>query len=388
MASPIKKLAHGWRTLYHGDNHYKMMDYRPRWYMFSISMALISICGMLIVGFNLGIEFSGGSQFDAPVSRDVSISDVRRSVEETGVEVASAQEFADGARYLIRTEVVDDEQSLEIRELLASELGATVDEVGVSEVSSSWGASVSEKAVTALIVFLVAVSLYLWWRYERKMAITSIAGLLHNLVFTAGIYAIVGFEVTPGTIIGMLTILGYSLYDTVVVFDKIDENTRNLFAQSKNNYKDEANLAVNQTLMRSINTSIIGLLPVAGLLFVGVGIMGVGTLKDLALVLFVGMLTGGFSSLFLSTPLLIDMRNREPAIRDHNRKVAAKRAAQAESSQAADEPAADDLDDAEEVSDDEPAETKEKVLSSVSSAPRPGARSGSGKRSNKKRKRR
>ena len=319
MASPIKKLAHGWRTLYHGDNHYKMMDYRPRWYMFSISMALISICGMLIVGFNLGIEFSGGSQFDAPVSRDVSISDVRRSVEETGVEVASAQEFADGARYLIRTEVVDDEQSLEIRELLASELGATVDEVGVSEVSSSWGASVSEKAVTALIVFLVAVSLYLWWRYERKMAITSIAGLLHNLVFTAGIYAIVGFEVTPGTIIGMLTILGYSLYDTVVVFDKIDENTRNLFAQSKNNYKDEANLAVNQTLMRSINTSIIGLLPVAGLLFVGVGIMGVGTLKDLALVLFVGMLTGGFSSLFLSTPLLIDMRNREPAIRDHNR---------------------------------------------------------------------
>ncbi len=388
MASPIKKLAHGWRTLYHGDNHYKMMDYRPRWYMFSISMALISICGMLIVGFNLGIEFSGGSQFDAPVSRDVSISDVRRSVEETGVEVASAQEFADGARYLIRTEVVDDEQSLEIRELLASELGATVDEVGVSEVSSSWGASVSEKAVTALIVFLVAVSLYLWWRYERKMAITSIAGLLHNLVFTAGIYAIVGFEVTPGTIIGMLTILGYSLYDTVVVFDKIDENTRNLFAQSKNNYKDEANLAVNQTLMRSINTSIIGLLPVAGLLFVGVGIMGVGTLKDLALVLFVGMLTGGFSSLFLSTPLLIDMRNREPAIRDHNRKVAAKRAAQAESSQAADEPAADDLDDAEEVSDDEPAETKEKVLSSVASAPRPGARSGSGKRSNKKRKRR
>lgn len=388
MASPIKKLAHGWRTLYHGDNHYKMMDYRPRWYMFSISMALISICGMLIVGFNLGIEFSGGSQFDAPVSRDVSINDVRRSVEETGVEVASAQEFADGARYLIRTEVVDDEQSLEIRELLASELGATVDEVGVSEVSSSWGASVSEKAVTALIVFLVAVSLYLWWRYEQKMAITSIAGLLHNLVFTAGIYAIVGFEVTPGTIIGMLTILGYSLYDTVVVFDKIDENTRNLFAQSKNNYKDEANLAVNQTLMRSINTSIIGLLPVAGLLFVGVGIMGVGTLKDLALVLFVGMLTGGFSSLFLSTPLLIDMRNREPAIRDHNRKVAAKRAAQAESSQAADESAADDLDDAEEVSDDEPAETKEKVLSSVSSAPRPGARSGSGKRSNKKRKRR
>lgn len=387
MASPIKKLAVGWRTLYHGDNNYRMMDYRPRWYMFSVSMALISICGMILIGFNLGIEFSGGSQFDAPVSRDVSVNEVRFAVEDTGVEVASAQEFADGERYLIRTEVVGEAESLEIREILASELGTTVDEVSVSEVSSSWGSSVSRQAVIALIVFLVAVSVYLWWRYERKMAMTSIAGLLHNLVFTAGIYAIVGFEVTPGTIIGMLTILGYSLYDTVVVFDKVDENTRNLFAQSKYNYKDAANLAINQTLMRSVNTSVIGLLPVAGLLFVGVGIMGVGTLKDLALVLFVGMLTGGFSSLFLSTPLLIDMRNQERAIRDHNRKVEAKKAA-AVASGRVDE--SDDEDDDSADGDDDYEVTaraeEEKVLSGA--GPRPGARSGARKRSGKKKKRR
>ena len=382
MASPIKKFTDGWRTLYHGDNNYKMMDYRPRWYLFSVSMAVISILGILFVGFNLGIEFSGGSQFDAPVNREVPLEQVRSDVEATGIEVASAQEFADGARYLIRTEVVDDEQSLEIREMLAAELGTTLDEVGVSEVSSSWGTSVSENAIIALIVFLVAVSLYLWWRYERKMAITAILGLLHNLVFTAGIYAIIGFEVTPGTIIGMLTILGYSLYDTVVVFDKVDENTRGLLSQSKYSFKDGANLAVNQTLMRSVNTSIIGLLPVGGLLFVGAGIMGVGTLKDLALVLFVGMLTGGFSSLFLSTPLLIDMRNQEKAIRDHTRKVEAKQAAAA-SSDRDDEPAptGEDLDD--EVT---PESDDDKVLAGA--APRPGARPDARKRSNKKRKRR
>jgi len=384
----MKRLLDGWRTLYHGDNNYKMMDYRPRWYIFSASLAIISICGIAIVGFNLGIEFSGGSQFDAPVNNaSVSVAEVRSAVEEAGVEVASAQEFADGARYLLRTEIVDDAKSAEIREILATELNTTIDEVGVSEVSSSWGTSVSRQAVIALIVFLVAVSVYLWWRYERKMAITSIAGLLHNLVFTAGIYAIVGFEVTPGTIIGMLTILGYSLYDTVVVFDKVDENTRNLLSQTKYSFKDGANLAVNQTLMRSVNTSIIGLLPVAGLLFVGAGVMGVGTLKDLALVLFVGMLTGGFSSLFLSTPLLIDMRNREPAIRAHNRKVEAKQAANPSNEPiviASDDDLEDDEFEVNAEADDD------RVLSGTSSGPRPGARPGARKqqRPGKKRKRR
>ncbi|MFD0559177.1 protein translocase subunit secF [Stackebrandtia endophytica] len=385
----MKRLLDGWRTLYHGDNNYKMMDYRPRWYIFSASLAIISICGIAIVGFNLGIEFSGGSQFDAPVHSSVSVAEVRSAVEDAGVEVASAQEFADGARYLIRTEIVDDAKSAEIRELLATELNTTIDEVGVSEVSSSWGTSVSRQAVIALIVFLVAVSVYLWWRYEPKMAFTSIAGLLHNLVFTAGIYAIVGFEVTPGTVIGMLTILGYSLYDTVVVFDKVDENTKNLLSQSRYSFKDGANLAVNQTLMRSVNTSIIGLLPVAGLLFVGAGMMGVGTLKDLALVLFVGMLTGGFSSLFLSTPLLIDMRNREPAIRAHTRKVEAKQAANP-----SDEPIVIASDD-DEDEDDEFEVTAEaeddKVLSGTSSSPRSGARPAARKqqqRPGKKRKRR
>lgn len=384
----MKRLLDGWRTLYHGDNNYKMMDYRPRWYIFSASLAIISICGIAIVGFNLGIEFSGGSQFDAPVHNSVSITEVRSAVEDTGVEVASAQEFADGARYLIRTEIVDDATSAEIRELLATELNTTIDEVGVSEVSSSWGTSVSRQAVIALIVFLVAVSVYLWWRYEPKMAFTSIAGLLHNLVFTAGIYAIVGFEVTPGTVIGMLTILGYSLYDTVVVFDKVDENTKNLLSQSRYSFKDGANLAVNQTLMRSVNTSIIGLLPVAGLLFVGAGMMGVGTLKDLALVLFVGMLTGGFSSLFLSTPLLIDMRNREPAIRAHTRKVEAKQAAHP-----SDEPIViateDDQDEDDEFEVTAEAED-DKVLSGTSSSPRSGARPAARKqqRPGRKRKRR
>jgi preprotein translocase subunit SecF len=196
-------------------------------------------------------------------------------------------------------------------------------------VSAQWGGDITQKALIALIVFLVAVMAFLALRFQPKMALAAIIALLHDLIVTAGIYSLVGFEVTPSTVIGLLTILGFSLYDTVVVFDKIDENTKGLSSGARMTWGEAANLAVNQTLMRSINTSVIALLPVAGLLFVGAGLLGVGTLKDLALVLFVGLAAGTYSSIFLATPIVADLKEREPAQRELRRRVLARRSAAA-----------------------------------------------------------
>jgi len=179
----------------------------------------------------------------------------------------------------------------------------------------------------ALAVFLVVVAAFMAFRFrDFKAAVAALFALVHDLILAAGVYSIVGFEVTPATVVGLLTILGYSLYDTVVVFDKVDENTRGILGTTRYTYGEAANLAVNQTLMRSINTSLIGLLPVAGLLFVGAGILGVGTLEDLALVLFVGMLTGAYSSLFLATPWLVDFKYFDPRYKNHAQRVLTKRA--------------------------------------------------------------
>ena len=179
------------------------------------------------------------------------------------------------------------------------------------------------------MIFLIAVCIFIAIRFEWKMAVGAIAALFHDLLLTAGIYSIVGFEVTPSTIVGLLTILGFSLYDTVVVFDKVDENTRGILGGSRITYSEAANLAVNQTLMRSINTSLIALLPVAGLLFVGAGLLGVGTIKDLALVLFVGLASGAYSSIFLATPIVCELKEREPKYKALAKRVAQRRAAEA-----------------------------------------------------------
>jgi preprotein translocase subunit SecF len=201
-------------------------------------------------------------------------------------------------------------------------------QISDNRVSASWGGQITQKALLGLIVFLVLVTGYLAIRYEWRMAAGALAALVHDLVVTAGVYSLVGFEVTPSTVIGLLTILGFSLYDTVVVFDKVDENTRGILGGTRYTYGEAANLAVNQTLMRSINTSLIALLPVAGLLFIGAGFLGAGTLKDLGLVLFVGMAAGAYSSIFLATPVVVDLKEREPRYLALRNRVAAKRAAE------------------------------------------------------------
>ena len=221
-----------------------------------------------------------------------------------------------------------------------------------SAVSGSWGGQITQQALIALAVFLVLVTLFLAFYFERTMALAALVALIHDVVVTMGVYSIIGFEVTPATVIGLLTILGFSLYDTVVVFDKVRENTRGLLGLTRRTYAEAANLALNQTLMRSINTSLIAVLPVVGLLIVGVGVLGVGTLADLALVQLVGILAGALSSLLLATPLLVDLKMRdrrfqEQAARVVSRRQRAKSAPAASAPPSVDEAEPDLADDAE-----------------------------------------
>jgi preprotein translocase subunit SecF len=203
-------------------------------------------------------------------------------------------------------------------------LGVTIDSIDTQIVGPSWGKEITRKALYGLIGFLVVVMLYLAMAFEPKMAIAAIIAVVHDVFITVGIYALVGFDVTPATVIGFLTILGYSLYDTVVVFDKVRENTRTITSTSKSTYSQAANLAVNQTLVRSFNTSLIALLPVGSILFVGAGLLGAGTLKDLSLALFIGLATGTYSSIFIATPILAVLREREPAMQALAKRVNAR----------------------------------------------------------------
>ena len=224
----------------------------------------------------------------------------------------------------IQTGVLEPAESNAIQDALAAKFGVTVESIDTQNVGPSWGDEISKKAFQGLIAFLICIMIYLALTFEPKMAVAAIVAVIHDVFITVGIYALVGFEVTPSTVIGFLTILGYSLYDTVVVFDKVRENTRTITSTGKSTYAQATNLAVNQTLVRSMNTSLIALLPVAAILFVGAGLLGAGTLKDLALALFIGLIAGTYSSIFIAAPILASLREREPAIKALNQRVAAR----------------------------------------------------------------
>jgi preprotein translocase subunit SecF len=317
------------RRLYRGETNIDFIGPRRRWYIASAVMLVICIASIVFRGFHFGLEFAGGNQFLLPVKPDTSVSEVRSAVESKGVTVDLAQIVGTSGnqpKYLIRTPKLSNDQRTAALDAITTTGHVTAQDVASSEVSQSWGRAVTQRALYGLLAFLVLVSVYIWIRFEQKMAIAGLGALGHDLLLTAGVYSLIGFELTPATIVGLLTILGFSLYDTVVVFDKVDENSRGLLGSARQTYAEAANLAVNQTLMRSINTSLIALLPVAALLFVGAGILGVGTLKDLALVLFVGMATGAYSSLFLATPWLVDLKMLDPRYKLHAQRVLSRRA--------------------------------------------------------------
>ena len=315
--------------LYRGETKFDFIGSRKKWYAASAIIILVCLLSMIFRGFNYGIEFRGGDSYQLPIQPGVTLADVRAAVSKS-VQVSSAQTVTGSERnFVIKTEHVTKLAEVDqIKQDLADAGKVNVSDITSTQVSSSWGSEVTQQAVWALGVFLVVVSFFIWLRFQEwRMAGAALLALLHDLILTAGVYSIIGFEVTPATVVGLLTILGFSLYDTVVVFDKVAENSRGLLSSMRYTYPEAANMAVNQTLMRSINTSIIGLLPVAGLLFVGAGILGVGTLEDLALVLFVGMITGAYSSLFLATPWLVDFKLMDPRYKNHQARVLARRTA-------------------------------------------------------------
>ncbi|WP_433869436.1 protein translocase subunit SecF [Saccharopolyspora sp. CA-218241] len=324
--------------LYTGTGAFDIIGKRARWYVSLGLLVLICLGAVGFKGFNLGIDFEGGTKIQMPAvgaQGPIEDDEVRASFEEAlgqPAETVQTVGAGDSQSIQIRTESLDAAEVSQVKEALFADL-RPLDVQGQpnpavisdSAVSGTWGGEITQQALIALGVFLVLVTVFLAFYFERWMAVAALASLLHDVVVTAGIYSLIGFEVTPSTVIGLLTILGFSLYDTVVVFDKVKENTRGLLSTTRRTYAEAANLAVNQTLARSINTSVIALLPVAGLLVVGSGLLGVGVLRDLALVQLIGMLAGVISSILLATPLLVDFKERDPKYREHAAKVLARR---------------------------------------------------------------
>lgn len=315
--------------LYRGEVSYDIVGRKKLWYAISAAILLLAIGGILFRGLNLGIEFRGGAEFVVPKS-SCSVSQVRGVAGSTGATSIVVQELGEN-RIRLQTEALSPAQSAQMIQGLATECKVPANEIKIQLVGPSWGGEITKKALLGLLVFMIAVVIFLSIYFEWRMAIAALVALVHDVVITVGIYALVGFEVTPATVIGILTILGFSLYDTVVVFDKVKENTRGILGQSRMTYSEAANLALNQTLIRSINTSIVALLPVAAILFVGVGLLGAGTLKDLALALFVGLLAGTYSSLFVATPFLCQLKEAQPQMKSLKQRVLARRAGAAAS---------------------------------------------------------
>jgi preprotein translocase subunit SecF len=333
----MSKLSTFGQHLYEGRVSFDFVGRRKLWYTISAVIVLLAAVAFLVRGFNMGIEFKGGVEFTAQVQKanSAAVDDMTRAVEDSGVDEAGdpivITSGDDAVR--IQTRALTPDQASQVQDAL-KEAGAT--EVSQNLIGPTWGKQVAQKALTGLGVFLVIVVLFIWAYFrEWRMSVAAIVALAHDLVITAGVYAWSGFEVTPATVTGLLTILGYSLYDTVVVFDKVRENTKGVLKSSSRTYAEQANLAVNQTLVRSINTSVTALLPVAALLVVGAFVLGNGPLKDLALALFVGMAAGTYSSIFIATPLASQLKEREPAIKAQANRVAARRAKEAESPAAA-----------------------------------------------------
>ena len=310
--------------LYTGEISYDFVKQRRIWYLVSAGLLLMSILAIAFKGLSLGIEFRGGVDFTVPMPVVAGTTDeMRRAVLNAGVEGLEDVNVTSIGQDTIRIETspLGDAEVVQVRTAISEAAGVPSTDVNYSRIGPSWGQQITTQALTALGVFLVLVMLLIWVYFrDFKMSISAILALLHDLTITIGVYALVGFTVTPATLIGVLTILGYSLYDTVVVFDKIRENVRDLF-HTKQTYSDCANLAVNQVLVRSLNTTVIGVLPVAALLFTGSFVLGSGPLEDLGLALFVGMIIGAYSSIFIATPLLAQMREVEPEMREHRARL-------------------------------------------------------------------
>jgi preprotein translocase subunit SecF len=319
--------------LYRGETSVNFIGRRRRWYALSGFFVLLSIGALAVQGLQLGIEFKGGSSFTVNTSNP-SISLARDAVEEAGVTSDPIVQLVGTDKVRVQTQALDPALNNAVQDALAAKFSVSAADIDTQIIGPSWGKEITRKALYGLFGFLFVVMIYLTMALEPKMAFSAIVAVVHDVFITVGIYALVGFDVTPATIIGFLTILGYSLYDTVVVFDRVRDNTRAISAASTKTYSQAVNLAVNQTIVRSANTSIVAILPVAAILFVGAGLLGAGTLKDLSLALFIGLIVGTYSSIFIAPAVLAQLREKEPAMQALAKRVAARTSTPASGSSA------------------------------------------------------
>lgn len=309
--------------LYRGETSVNFIGNRRRWYGLSGFFVLLSIGALAIQGLSLGIEFKGGSSFTVNTSSP-SVAEAREAVQEAGITSGAIVQLVGDDKVRVQTEALDAAENNALQDALAAKFSVSAANIDTQIIGPSWGKEITRKALYGLFGFLLVVMIYLAMALEPKMAISAIVAVIHDVFITVGIYALVGFEVTPATIIGFLTILGYSLYDTVVVFDRVRDNTKSITSTSTKTYSQAVNLAVNQTIVRSANTSIVAILPVAAILFVGAGLLGAGTLKDLSLALFIGLIVGTYSSIFIAPAVLTQLREKEPALQALTKRVEAR----------------------------------------------------------------
>lgn len=342
----MSKLGALGARLYRGEVGYDFVGKRFIWYGVSILITITAIAALAVQGLNMGIEFKGGAVFTTPKTA-VSVAKATDDAEKASGHDAIVQELGTGG-LRIQISGLDTNAATDVKKQLATDLKVTEADINADLVGPSWGEQIANKAWTGLGIFMILVVIYLAIAFEWRMAVAALIALIHDLTITVGIYALVGFEVTPGTVIGLLTILGYSLYDTVVVFDGLKEGSKDITKQTRFTYSEIANRSINGTLVRSINTTVVALLPVAALLFIGGGLLDAGMLNDISLSLFVGLAAGAYSSIFIATPLVVDLKEREPAMKALKKRVLAKRAAATAKGESADE-GYDDAEDAPQV---------------------------------------
>jgi preprotein translocase subunit SecF len=322
---PVAPRRSVFSRLYNGETAFDFVGRRRVWFAASGLVVLVCLASLLFQGFKLGIDFEGGVVWEVPAG-DASVGDARSAVQPFGLAGATIQELQgdEGRSLRVAAEPADAETTDEVTGALTELTGSSVDDVNFTEVGPTWGEEITESAIRALIVFLVLVTIYITLRFELKMAIPTLVALVHDVIIVAGFYSLTQLEVTPATVIAVLTILGYSIYDGVVVFDKVDENTRLVSSTGGLSYGGMVNVSLNQALMRSLNTTITALLPVGALLVIGSWMMGAAVLEDFAIALLVGLAAGAYSSLFIASPLLALMKEREPRYHEIKRRVDAK----------------------------------------------------------------
>jgi preprotein translocase subunit SecF len=298
--------------LYNGETEIEFIGRWKLWFLISGVVILIGLAGLGVRGLNLGIDFEGGVSWEAPAGH-ASVSDVRDAVASAGLVNPNVQSLGSSKGTVIRVQAEDASKKTEARvvEAIVKETGSKASSISFNEVGPSWGSEISSKALRALVIFLVLVSAYIALRFEWKMAAATLAALLHDILITVGIYAVFGLPVTPATVIAFLTILGYSIYDGIVVFDRVNENARKLSTSGAMTYSDMVNESMNEVLMRTLNTSITALLPILSLLVVGSFILGATSLEEFATALFIGLLSGAYSSIFVASPALALLKERE-----------------------------------------------------------------------------